>query len=232
MENSKKILIVLVIILIVGSAGWFLYSSPPESTQNSKEMTEKNQNMNTEDNSNVVARVNDEPITSEEFTDFKKALEQRGAQVSEKDVIDELINQKLLLQEAKNEGYSLTEEQAESALKAQLKAQDKSLNEYKQELNSEEVSYNYRLSIVKNNLIIRKYLNNELEGKISEVTDEEARDFYDKRRAQSSDEEFPPYEKVESQMKNAVKQQKKQEARISLAEELREDANIEYVKEF
>jgi peptidyl-prolyl cis-trans isomerase SurA len=232
MKKTNQILLTVVAIVIAIAAGWFFVS---QTRSNPKTTGQQDLNLNGDKKSNnnqVVAKVNDEEISSRELESLKQSFGQRAEQVSDKEILDQLINKKLILQEARKQGYSITDQEAESMLKSRLQQQNKSLEEYKQQLNSQGGSYESQLSKLKDDLVIQKYLQEEFKNKDFEATEEEAKNFYDKRAAQSSNGQLPPFEQVAPQMKQAVKQQKRGQAIESLAQQLRKDANIEYVKEF
>lgn len=229
MNNSNKALIGFFVAAAILAAGWFFISSSP---QNSKGITDS-QNLNLEDNNNeVIAKVNDKEIASQELERLKQTLGQRGRQISDKQALKQVVNKKLLSEKAQEEGYSVTTEEAESMLKSQLQQQNKSLDDYKQQLKSQGVSYDEQLPKLKKELAIQNYLDNELKSKDSKVTEEEIKSFYDKQKQQSPNNKMPPYEDVKPQIKKTLQQQKQQQAIGPLVQKLREEANIEYLKEF
>ncbi len=231
MKKSKQILLSVAAIAVVVAAGWFFVSGTRSNPNISGEQDLKLNGDKKGGSGEVVARVNGEKISSQELARTQQALGQSGAQLSDKEVLDQLINKELISQEAQKQGYSITDQEAESMLKSRLQQQNKSLEEFKQQLNSQNASYESQLTRLKKDLAIQKYLDKELQDQNFEVTDEEAKNFYDRRKAQSSNGQLPSYEQVAPQMKQAVKQQKRQQAIESLAQKLKEDANIEYVKE-
>ena len=175
----------------------------------------------------VLATVNGEEITSNQVMAIQQGSMQQGQQVSEEDAVEQAIEEKLLKQEAKEEGYSFTNEEAEAEIEKQLTQQNATLEDYKNQLETQGVSYDKQLESLKENLAVQKYLQAKFEGKDFNVTEAEKKEFYGMYKQQSS-EEVPPYEQVEPQIAAAVQQQKQQEAIDELVKELREDAEIEY----
>lgn len=231
MDNSNKLLIGVLVAIVVVGAGWFIFSGPQN---NNNASTDGSQNLNLTNNSDgneVVAKVNGEEIKSQQITRSKQALGPRGQQVSDRQVLQQLVSQELLGQKAEEEGYSVSKEEAESSLQSQLQQQDMSLEEYKKQLESQGISYESQLPRLRRDLATQNYIDAEVGSQDSEVSDEEAKKFYDQQKQQSPD-EMPPYEEIKPQIKQTLKQQKQQQAIRPLLKKLRQDANIEYLKKF
>ena len=75
-------------------------------------------------------------------------------------------------------------------------------------------------------LAINSYLDDAVQ--VPEVTEIEARVFYENYKQQSPEEELPPFEQLKSEIMALLEQQKQQEATSLLIEELKEKADIEY----
>jgi parvulin-like peptidyl-prolyl isomerase len=217
LKNMIAIVLVLSVILIGGC-------STSELEDNTKESDITVNDTNT---GNVVAIVNNEEITSEEISEFQQTLLQQGQQVSEEDALEYLIEQKVLEQKVQQEGITVSDEEAESAIEQQLAMQGITLDDYKQEIESMGLSYESELENIKEQIATQTYLNTQLEGETFDVSEEEAQEFYETYKLQSP-EEVPSYEELESQIIATLQQQKQQEAINAIIQELRADANVEY----
>ena len=94
-----------------------------------------------DDTSNpVVVSVNGENITSNEVTNYSSEN-----QMSYSDALDQLIEQKILYQQAKKQGYNVTRDEAEATLLGLLLEQNQTLDTYKQYLQSQGISYEKHL---------------------------------------------------------------------------------------
>ena len=213
MINKKIVVVILLGLFVVGGFGmWFFFGN------NDSGIT-----------GNVVATVNGEKITSKEIAAVQQLFMQRGQQISAEDASEQLINKKVLFQQAQQGKYSVTDDEAEAVIEAQLAQQGSSLDDYKQQLELQGISYEEQLQDIKEDLTIQKYLGIALEGKDFEVTEEEAQKFYEMYKLQSPD-EVPSYEELESKIIATLQQQKQQEAIGSLIQELRASADIEYLQ--
>jgi len=216
MDKPKKILIGLSVILTISL---MIFAGCTEQSQDNES------NSNT--SGTVVATVNGEKITSEEVTSMQQAYEQQGQQISEEDALEQLINQEILSQKAQQEGFNLTDEEAEAEIEALLGQQGMTLKEYKDQLEQQGMSYEEQLQNFKEQLVIQNYQDEALEGEDFNVTDEEAEDYYELYKQQDP-ENTPAYEDIKDQIIDYLQQQKRQEAINSLVQELKEDANIDY----
>jgi parvulin-like peptidyl-prolyl isomerase len=215
---AKKTKIALGIVIVVGllAAGWFFL--PGEEPVD--------ESLNPLSGGETVAEVNGEKISSSEVAVTKKMIEDQGQEISEENVIEQIINRKLLTQEVAKKEYSFTDKEAESALEKELSAQNISLEEYKQQLEEQGITYQEQLARIKEELGIQKYLEEEIDLESLEVSEEEKKEFYDSYKDQAGDEEVGSYEEMEPQIAASLVQQKEQQAIVSLIEQLRESAEI------
>lgn len=89
-----------------------------------------------------LARVNGVEIMKSEVTSTKALLEKQYQQeIEEKIVLEQLISQKLLLDEAKNREYILSKDEAINQLILSLESQNSSLEQFKQELTTQQTSF-------------------------------------------------------------------------------------------
>ncbi|MDD5086321.1 MAG: SurA N-terminal domain-containing protein [Candidatus Nanoarchaeia archaeon] len=230
MVNIKNIIGIVLMLSVIIISG----CSAPETEENMQDyddiIPDETDNEDTPvepKTSEVVAVVNGEEIESEEVTAVQQLFSMQGQQVSEEEALEQVINQKVLEQKVQEEGVTVTTEEAESAIEQQLAMQGATLDDYKQQIESQGISYEAELENIKNQIAIQNYLETQLEGQSFNVTEEEAQEFYEMYKSQSS-EEIPSYNELEPQIIATLKQQKQQEAITILVQELREDADVEY----
>lgn len=184
------------------------------------------QNQSSIPNEGVVATVNGKEITASDLQDRINSLGPRAQQVPKKQILEQLINQELLFQEAKKEGFNASSEDAESAITEQLQRENITLTEYKNRLEVQNASYNNQLDNVRQQLITQEFIQSEI-NQTYNVSDEEARQYYERLKQQSS-QELPPFEQTKERIKDTVKQQKQSQGQQSLIQSLRENAEITY----
>ncbi len=207
------IILLLAVALVVGVFAFFL------------------QDMGISSDKDVAARVNGEEITMDEVSEVQLSLEQQGQSISKSDALEELIIQKLVLQEARQNGYTLTDEEAEDFIESELAQQGLNIDDYKEQLASEGISYDSQLRNIKDDWAIQNYLTAELEDKDFNISDEEIEEYYEMYSAQVPEgEEAESYDELEPQIIEILEQQKQQEVVNSLIQELRMDADIEYLQ--
>jgi len=157
---------------------------------------------------------------------MQQSLIQQDQQASDEEVVEQLINQKLISQEIEKKGISISNEDAELVISEQLSMQGVTLDAYKQQLSQQGISYKDQLDSLKENLATQEYLSQAMEGESLEVSEEEAQLFYENYKAQSQG-EIPSYEEVKSQIVIAIEQEKQQEILASILQKLRETKGLE-----
>lgn len=182
----------------------------------------------------VVAKVNGEEIKSEEAKEIIEQYQQQGQQVSSEEIIDQLVEQELISQEAENQGYSVSKEEAEQTVESQMESQaqtsNMSLEEYKKLLEQQGTSFEDIIKDTQEQLSTQNYISDELEGKDLNVSEEEAKAFYDENKEMIEQQsENASYEEAKPQIITMLEQQKQEEAVGVLVENLSEDAEIEYL---
>jgi parvulin-like peptidyl-prolyl isomerase len=167
----------------------------------------------------VLATVNDEPVYQSDLPN--------APQLNQSAALEQAITVEVLRQEAVDAGYTLSREEAEQEITTQLERQNLTMEDYKQRLQQQGVTYESQISRVQEQLAIQQYLQASLDGQLGNVTDEQTRQYYD-QYARQTDQEIPPYRQLEPQIRQQLQQQQRQRAIQSLAQQLRQDATIEY----
>lgn len=192
--------------------------------------------------SEVVATVNGEEILK---TDYETELEntknmyaQQGMNLDELDdemkeqvelsVLNQLVNTKLVLQSAKEEGIAVEQSAVDTELEA-IKGQFEDDKGFEEALEKNKITEDELKVQVKDQLTITKYLDSSI-GKI-EVTEDEVTVKYDEyKEALASQEQEPEdFETMKPQLEQQVMAEKKSEKVNQLIEELRtaNEKNIE-----
>ncbi len=175
----------------------------------------------------VVATVNGEDVMSDEVLQIQQTFMQQGQEIPQEDAINQVISQVVVAQKAQAEGFVISTEEAESIIETQLSQQGMSLDDYKERLVTQGISYDDELENIKVQLANQEYVDSVLEDENFEVTTEEAEQFYAIYTEQSS-EEVPPYDELESQIFLQLEQQKQQEFLNVFIQSLMDNATIEY----
>lgn len=137
----------------------------------------------------ILAMVNGEAITIDEFNvAFKAIITEEGPQThsgdlktSHKDILDQLIEKKVLLQEAKHKGIQVSEEEVRMAIH-QMQG-DYPETEFNELLKSSGLTPERWKLDVTENLLIDKLIENTITRKLK-VSEEEIKSYYQKHRAE------------------------------------------------
>ena len=186
----------------------------------------------------VAAVVNGEKITISQlelrYTAALESLKQNGldpdnaeaVKEAKSKMLDSIIGENLFLQKAASEGINVSDADVDSFY-----------NDTAQQLGSEEALANQLVQSgiskekfredIKKQLVARKYIDkiSASEGASIEVTAQEAKVFYDDFKIQNTD--APPYETVETEIFNYLKQQKLNSLITSIIDSLKTEAKIE-----
>lgn len=166
----------------------------------------------------VLATVNGEEITEAEV--YRLQIDYywtRGKDLDDEDALEMLIVQKALNQEAELGGHKPTPTEAERRLMSEL---GWTAREIEQQLESEGICYEEFLESVRLAMAVdnfRAALYEEIE-----VTEEEARKFYEEMK--EAGEELEPFEEIESLLIEFLKY----EEFLAVIGEIRAEADVEY----
>ncbi|MGM5488480.1 MAG: hypothetical protein ACQESG_06015 [Nanobdellota archaeon] len=171
----------------------------------------------------VVATVNGKEILQEEVQQTQQMFMQQGQQVSEEQVLNQLIDQMLLAEQAQE--YMPSTEETEQTIEAQLQQQGMTIDDYKQQVEAQGIAYEDQLEQLKQDLAIQNYLQKQLEDYEYNISSEEAKEYYEEYKTTQNG-SVPPFEELESQIMAVLEQEKQQEAQQEIIEGLREKAEI------
>lgn len=188
----------------------------------------------------VVATVNGLEITREEFTtSYEGSFQQMAmqAQVTGQELdqeqlktqtLDNLIGNKLLIQEADNRGIEASAEAVaattdELVQRNQFTSPDELFAALEEQGVSKEEATGQITQQVRLDALLAE------EGADAAPTEEELKAAYEQVKASGAAAqggEVPPYEEVKPQLEQQAKDQKKSEVAIALVEKLRKDADV------
>jgi|SRR5690625_4989553 len=211
-----------------------------------QETSEDNQSeipdIDVEDVPEIIAEVNGEEITRDEFMNtyigrYQQAMMQSqmsGEEVDQvqlkQEVADALIGQQLVIQEAERQGFEASEEEVDETID-ELVAQSgaESQEELFEAMEEQDVTEDELISQVEIQVKVEALISSET-GDL-EPTDEELEELYESYVAeleeiQGEDAEIQSFEDLEPQLEQQSIAQKESEAYLSLVEELEADADI------
>ncbi|WP_309070719.1 SurA N-terminal domain-containing protein [Arthrobacter sp.] len=189
----------------------------------------------------VVATVNGVDITKEEFsTSYEGAFQQMamqsqmtGQEVDQEQLktqtLDNLIGNKLLIQEADKREIEASEEDI-TATTDELVASNQfaSADELFAALEEQGIAKEEATEQIKQQVRLDALLAEE--GADAAPSEEELKAAYEEAKASGAAAqqggELPPYEELKPQLEQQVKQQKKSDVAVALVEELRESADV------
>jgi len=175
----------------------------------------------------VAARVNGEQILAEDVKEIQEDYQEQGMPITFEQALEQLITKTLLYQAAKQHDHVLTTEEADEELQAQLAAANRTIEEFLAQLDLYGMSYEEYLEDYREHVSIENYLTAAVP--VDEVTEEEAREFYDDYAQQHPDEELPSFEDAKSGIIAMLEQEKRQESQEAmqlLIQDLRDEADI------
>lgn len=228
MKNQKKIITGISIIFALSLL--MIAGCTEQQPQNNTD-ADNNPNSEINETKTILATVNDEEITEDDVTEMQQSYAQQGQELNEKEALEQVINQTLLLQQVKQGNYMLTDNATETELERYLVQQNSSLAAYKQQLAQQGISYKKHLQTYKEQLSIEIYLNEALAYEQYNISDEQAETQLQEYLVQQNS-TLKEYKQLLSQRGYSYEEQllnyKESLKRQFLIQTLREDAVIEY----
>jgi cell division protein YceG involved in septum cleavage len=205
MKNKKQTIIGLIILVVAILIALIIFFGNPL-------------------NSKVVAIVNGDKISRQEFEITKDQLSQmQGVEIEDGQVIDQMIINILLAQQAKKEGFEVTDEELQTQYQALL-AQAGGKEVFLEGLEELGIPESYVKNDIKKQILIEKYISKQEEENDFLITDEEVSNFYDQLSSQQG--EVPAFGEIEEQIRIQLIQQKLNEFILGTVSELREKSEI------
>lgn len=137
----------------------------------------------------VLATVGDEVITLADYKQFLKSViyeSEDGDFKENPDIIDEeilkrLIEDKIILQEAKNKGIEVSEKEIDAWIEAFKRENELTQEEFEELLEKENLSIDDYKNIAKNNLVASKLINFTVDSKIV-ITNKDIESYYNEHK--------------------------------------------------
>jgi peptidyl-prolyl cis-trans isomerase SurA len=190
----------------------------------------------------VVAEVNGEEVTKEEFVPiYEAAFQQAAAQAQmsgedpdeealRKETADNLVDTELLLQEAESRGLEVSDEAVEAELTSLAEQNGmKTADELLEAVEAQGVSADQARQQVETQAMVEQLVEDE-NGPVK-PTEKELRKLYDQVKRQQAaagggGQEIPPFAQVRDQLEEEASSQETGKVATALVEDLRKDADI------
>lgn len=240
-------------VLALAACGDASESEPEEGDSASQGAQEEGQGANgeqpempevdTEDIPDVVAEVNGDELSGEDFTVLYESQFQQLAMQSQmtgeepdqdelkEQTLDSMIGNELLLQEARDQGFEASDEDVDALITEQaesngMESADEFIEAYEEQgMSAEQLTEDARSQVLINQLL------EDLE--IEEPSEEELREIYDQAVAAQEESgseeqaELPSFEDAREDVEEQATSDARNEAAIDLVEELRSEGDIE-----
>lgn len=233
-ENSnfsyKKITGILALVVVVLAVVFaFTYLSNDDNLNENPMQgnNQTNQDEMTQDMSGVVATVDGEELTQEDLQVIIDSLSSNGQEISRDQALEQLVVETALTQEAEQGGFMPSTQEVTEMIETEIAAQGMNLEEFKTQMEESGANFDQELELYRLQMGIQAYLESRTSQMDLNVTQEEMQEFYAQYSAQSQ-EEVPPYEEIEEQIRAQLEQQKQGELVDGIIAELLETKEIVY----
>lgn len=229
-KKSKGLswIVVIIILILVGAAVWWYVDKEGIPEIGGRQS---------------AAVVNGYVISTEEFDQrllrTKTNLELQGVDLSQpgitdqlkKQVTDELVNERLVLQDAEKRGITVDAAAVSEAIAA-IKARFPSEDEFKKELEKGKMNEDAWQESVRRELIVQKYIEISVKDKNVTATNEEVKAFYDEYvKQQPKDAAIPKFDEVKAQITTQIQSQKIAAIMQQVLADLKTAAQIEITED-
>lgn len=185
-------------------------------------------NVASENLDEIIAEVNGMPVIKKEVLkaqEYAKAAS--GRVIEDSAALEKIISDKLILEDAEKEGFSLTIEETEQKISEILSTQDMSLEDFKARVEAREDNYEEEIENYRQQFIIESFIKQKAEE--IEITDEQTLAYYNENKDQMFTGEVAlSFEEVSMQLREAMSKELSQETLASYIWKLRENANVIY----
>ena len=186
----------------------------------------------------TVAIINDEEVSGSDYNMVLSSLQMQMQQMGQdptseeaakqmkEQIIENLVGQTLILQEANKKGYQASDDEVEKQI-AEMKESYKDDNKFEDAMKQAGLDMTTLKNKTAENIQYMKYM--EKEFPLVEVTDEEIQAYYDQavQQGSSDGQKLPKLEEVKPQIKQQLEQQKQQEQLTKKVEELKKKAEVD-----
>lgn len=176
----------------------------------------------------VLVRVNGEEVIREEVIQAQQLLMMQGQQVTQEDALNQVIAQTLLLQDIKSQGIEVGDEEALELIEQELALQGLDLDQYREELESQGLSFQNELENFKQGVAFDNYIEQLVSQQNLEISEEQVQEFYQNLQIEMEN-QLPPLEEIQEQVIELIQSQFEQEILNLKVQELQEEAEIEFI---
>lgn len=223
-KGLKIVGIVVLILLAIGAIFYFTDIIPKDSLDLNNEEAEQ------VDEEEKAALVNGETISKGELEARVKQVNAQTPGTSsvtdqqKKQILQEMVDEELLYQEAKKEGVSADNQTIESEYQNTIE-QFESEEQFQEALQENDLTEESLKKNIERGIVLNEYIKQIQEDSDVEVTEEEIQNFYDENIA--GEEEAPELEEVKDQIEQQLLQEQTGQITNQKLEELKETADIQ-----
>ncbi|MFW6282768.1 MAG: SurA N-terminal domain-containing protein [Minisyncoccales bacterium] len=223
-KGLKIVGIVVLILLAIGAIFYFTDIIPKDSLDLNNEEAEQ------VDEEEKAALVNGETISKGELEARVKQVNAQTPGTSsvtdqqKKQILQEMVDEELLYQEAKKEGVSADDQTIESEYQNTIE-QFESEEQFQEALQENDLTEESLKKNIERGIVLNEYIKQIQEDSDVEVTEEEIQNFYDENIA--GEEEAPELEEVKDQIEQQLLQEQTGQITNQKLEELKETADIQ-----
>ncbi|MFW6046254.1 MAG: peptidylprolyl isomerase [Candidatus Woesearchaeota archaeon] len=176
-ENSflKTVAIILILVAVVGGLFYFGRELANRGDDNGDIQQSEDQ---------VLVKVNGEDITQSELDFFLNMVPPEASQMMGEDaILEQLVTQRLILQEAEKAGISFTQEQVEQMYADSMMQAGVGEEEFKELLTQMDLDEDDFKKYLEQQMIMNEFLENEIFNQIN-ISEEDARELYNENPEQ------------------------------------------------
>jgi len=229
--NKKNIIIAVVILLIAALSAWYIVSNDGLKDNQSVDQV----GFDSIQVPDVVAVVNEQEILGEQYKELQSqltmqlginpsSLNEKQIQDFKDQVVDTLVSQEIIAQQAIEDGITVTEEQINQQINL-IKSNFESEEQFQLAIEEQNLSEEKIRETLKNDLLVQNYFEQEIYFSNIKATEEEVEAAYQEVSQTTPD--IPALDEVYEQIEQTVLGQKQQQLVMSLVEQLKEEAEIE-----
>ena len=226
------LVIVLVIVVMIALTS----NSNGEGVQDGINMPEvtpenpmvPNEELENQDNFNPltpILNINGEDVLAQDIMVIQMQLESQGFQVTQEQALEQIITNIVLLQAVEREKFQISNQEAEDELIELLATQGFTLEDLKIDLEQQGLSYEATLEDFKERVAVDRFLTQNIDTNLIQITQEEVEEFY-AMYAMQMGENTPAFEEIELQIIAQLEQDKLRELQSELIDQLIEEADI------
>lgn len=221
--SNQNIIIALLIVVVLGAGLWYALSM------------EGGNPISTNSDGEVVAKVNGEEITNDDFQAQLTQAKQMDLEMEEEqlktEVLDQMIGNVLIKQKAEEKGITVEESEIDQQMN-QVIQQSGGEEAFKKQLEEANITREELRERAREQILVQNYVDSEISEDKLEVTEEELKSYFDQMMAQQGNAtNTPSFDEMQDsqkeQIRSQLKQQKRNQETQNLIKQLKEEANIE-----